>query len=130
MRLAILSNPDSWYRRDLERAAHERGHTVMGLPFAGLATWVGNGTEAVSHPEHGSLEVDAVLVRTMPPGSLEQVVFRMNLLARLEQQLDPTLFVRLHRGAIVRGDHDGHVVVEVVQEGDGHATSHDKVCFR
>ena len=86
MRLAILSNPDSWYRRDLERAAHERGHTVMGLPFAGLATWVGNGTEAVSHPEHGSLEVDAVLVRTMPPGSLEQVVFRMNLLARLEQR--------------------------------------------
>jgi ribosomal protein S6--L-glutamate ligase len=59
---------------------------VVGLPFAGLATWVGNGTEAVSHPEHGSLEVDAVLVRTMPPGSLEQVVFRMNLLARLEQQ--------------------------------------------
>ena len=28
--------------------------------------------------------VDAVIVRTMPPGSLEQVVFRMNLLARLE----------------------------------------------
>src|SRR5262249_1671971 len=27
---------------------------------------------------------DAVIVRTMPPGSLEQVVFRMNLLARLE----------------------------------------------
>ena len=86
MRLAILSNPDSWYRRDLERAAQERGHTVVGLPFAGLAAWVGNGTEAVSHPEHGSLEVDAVLVRTMPPGSLEQVVFRMNLLARLEQR--------------------------------------------
>lgn len=29
--------------------------------------------------------VDAVIVRTMPPGSLEQVVFRMNALARLEQ---------------------------------------------
>lgn len=86
MRLAILSNPDSWYRRDLERAAVEHGHTVVGLPFAGLSTWVGNGTEAVSHPEHGPLEVDAVLVRTMPPGSLEQVVFRMNLLARLEQR--------------------------------------------
>lgn len=27
---------------------------------------------------------DAVIVRTMPPGSLEQVVFRMDLLARLE----------------------------------------------
>lgn len=29
-------------------------------------------------------DVDAVLVRTMPPGSLEQVVFRMDALARLE----------------------------------------------
>src|SRR5690606_26294313 len=28
--------------------------------------------------------LDAVIVRTMPPGSLEQVVFRMDLLARLE----------------------------------------------
>ena len=27
---------------------------------------------------------DAVLVRSMPPGSLEQVVFRMDALARLE----------------------------------------------
>lgn len=30
--------------------------------------------------------VDAVLVRTMPPGSLEQVVFRMDLLGRLQRQ--------------------------------------------
>src|SRR5262249_707754 len=28
--------------------------------------------------------VDALIVRTMPPGSLEQVVFRMNLLAQIE----------------------------------------------
>ena len=28
--------------------------------------------------------IDVILVRTMPPGSLEQVVFRMDLLARLE----------------------------------------------
>jgi len=86
MRLAILSNPDSWYRRDLERAAHERGHTVVGLPFSGLSALVAGGAEGVSHPELGPLEVDAVLVRTMPPGSLEQVVFRMNLLARLERR--------------------------------------------
>ena len=37
-----------------------------------------------SRPARSSLaEVDAVLVRTMPPGSLEQVVFRMDVLARL-----------------------------------------------
>lgn len=33
---------------------------------------------------HNLADFDAVLVRTMPPGSLEQVVFRMDCLARLE----------------------------------------------
>ncbi|MEZ6052854.1 MAG: RimK family alpha-L-glutamate ligase [Planctomycetaceae bacterium] len=36
-------------------------------------------------PSHADLEsLDALIVRTMPPGSLEQVVFRMDVLARLE----------------------------------------------
>jgi ribosomal protein S6--L-glutamate ligase len=34
---------------------------------------------------------DAVLVRTMPPGSLEQVVFRMDALARIEQAGVPVI---------------------------------------
>jgi len=34
---------------------------------------------------------DALLVRSMPPGSLEQVVFRMDALARVEQQGTPVL---------------------------------------
>jgi len=83
MRIAILANPKSWYRRDLQRAAAARGHAVAVLPFAGL--WTCLEKRAAGAGRLGRLdEADAVVVRTMPPGSLEQVVFRMNLLGQLE----------------------------------------------
>jgi ribosomal protein S6--L-glutamate ligase len=86
MHIVILANPNSWYRRDLERAARERGHRLTVLPFERLVANVQTGRSGVWGPEFGTeiSAVDAVIVRTMPPGSLEQVVFRMNLLARLE----------------------------------------------
>ncbi|MFM8224154.1 MAG: RimK family alpha-L-glutamate ligase [Planctomycetaceae bacterium] len=86
MRIAVLSNPDSWYRRDLERAATARGHSVTGLPFSQLAAQVGcGGGEGQASQATPLNAFDAVVVRTMPPGSLEQVIFRMNALARLER---------------------------------------------
>ncbi|MFO0898893.1 MAG: RimK family alpha-L-glutamate ligase [Pirellulales bacterium] len=82
MRFAVLGNPDGWYFRDLARAAGAR-HDVVPRGFAELASSLGRGLRATS----GGLDLktfDAVLVRTMPPGSLEQVVFRMDVLGRLE----------------------------------------------
>lgn len=84
MHIVVLSHPKSWYRRDLERAARERGHRVTGLPFERLTANVRSGRASVCGETGDLTDVDAVIVRTMPPGSLEQVVFRMNLLARLE----------------------------------------------
>ncbi len=84
MHIVILANPGSWYRHDLERAAAERGHRVTALPFERLSAHVQTGQSNVWGTETELSEADAVIVRTMPPGSLEQVVFRMNLLARLE----------------------------------------------
>jgi len=85
MHIVILSNPTSWYRRDLERAAHDRGHRVTALPFERLSASVATGSAQVWGTDTELSAIDALIVRTMPPGSLEQVVFRMNLLARLEQ---------------------------------------------
>lgn len=84
MQIVILANPQSWYRRDLERAAIERGHCITALPFERLSAHVQTARASVWGTETELSAVDAVIVRTMPPGSLEQVVFRMNLLARLE----------------------------------------------
>lgn len=78
MRIAVLSSPDGWHFRDLLRAAGNR-HTVFNFRFQQLAAELGGG----EHPSF-NLDADCVIVRTMPPGSLEQVVFRMDLLARLQ----------------------------------------------
>lgn len=86
MRIALLAVPDSWYRRDLERAAAGR-HQLQCLAFPALRATLGcGGTSRVESAEHDLNQFDAVLVRTMPPGSLEQVVFRMNALAEVERR--------------------------------------------
>jgi RimK family alpha-L-glutamate ligase len=72
MHIAILSGGDGWHVQDLRRAAGALGHNAELVDFRRLSASVGVGD---SQPPY-----DAVIVRTMPPGSLEQVVFRMDLL--------------------------------------------------
>ncbi len=79
MRIALLSAGDGWHVRDLHRAAAALGHEAAAVDFRRVVASVSAPSPA------GSLSsFDAVLVRTMPPGSLEQVVFRMDLLHRLQ----------------------------------------------
>ena len=84
MRLAVLALPDSWYLRDLQRAAAD-AFEIIAVPFRQLTAELGaaDGGEPFS-PKLDLAGTDAVIVRTMPPGSLEQVVFRMDVLGRLE----------------------------------------------
>lgn len=85
MRIAILGRPDSWYARDLSRALIARGHVPCLAPFERLAASVGiGGLPAFSGTELDLTSCEAVIVRTMPPGSLEQVVFRMDVLVQLQ----------------------------------------------
>ncbi|MDX1946081.1 MAG: RimK family alpha-L-glutamate ligase [Pirellulaceae bacterium] len=84
MRIAVLAADDSWYARDLARAA-AGDHELVTLPFSQIGAEIGtNGQTRVFSAGRDLAEFDAVLVRTMPPGSLEQVVFRMDCLARHE----------------------------------------------
>src|SRR5271155_6105708 len=76
MKIAILSNGTGWHVRDLMRAAALLGHVAEPIDFRCVSAAI---------PDATSLSrFDAVIVRTMPPGSLEQVVFRMDVLHRLE----------------------------------------------
>jgi ribosomal protein S6--L-glutamate ligase len=79
MRIAILSAGDGWHVRDLQRAATLLGHQAESVDFRRLCANVAVVTETPS-------TAGAILVRTMPPGSLEQVVFRMDLLHRLQAE--------------------------------------------
>jgi ribosomal protein S6--L-glutamate ligase len=83
MRFAVLAAPDSWYARDLTRAAGA-DHEIVTLPFSQIGAAVLGSMTGVTTGGCDLFGFDAIIVRTMPPGSLEQVVFRMDCLGRLE----------------------------------------------
>ena len=96
LQVGVLGSPTGWYMKDLQRAANEmpadRSTTVESLSFQKLSvwsagpslpqarTWTQNGDNAGEPRAIELSEFDAVLVRSMPLGSVEQIVFRMNAL--------------------------------------------------
>lgn len=73
MRIAILSGGTGWHVQEVVRAAAKLGHDAKAVDYRRIAA----GVEAAPAPLAG---FDAAIVRTMPAGSLEQVVFRMDVL--------------------------------------------------
>ena len=82
MRVAVLGSATSWYVGDLRRAAGAETQ-IVPVTYRHLAASVGDGELQLQSGEEDLRRFDAVLVRSMPPGSLEQVIFRMNALAQL-----------------------------------------------
>jgi RimK family alpha-L-glutamate ligase len=85
MQVAVLAARPGWHTRELERAAAERGHRATVLPYEGLVASIG------AHPGLRSRdteldEVDLVLARIIPAGSLEQIIYRVDALHRLEER--------------------------------------------
>ncbi|MCA9062579.1 MAG: RimK family alpha-L-glutamate ligase [Planctomycetaceae bacterium] len=90
MQTGVFGNSDSWYVRELCRAGGELGHAMIPLRFETMVARIRSNTiefvcfdpETETRTSLNSL--DTVIVRTMPPGSLEQVVARMDMLAGLQ----------------------------------------------
>lgn len=83
MHFAVICSPDSWYLKDLRRAATDR-FELSAVHFRDLtARLYPSGPRFTAGPLD-MRHVDALLVRTMPPGTLEQVVYRMDVLGQLE----------------------------------------------
>ena len=70
MLLGILCGGTGWHVQDLLRAAREAGHRAEAIDFRRVIAEV---------PPTRS-PFDALIVRTMPAGSLEQIIFRMDCL--------------------------------------------------
>lgn len=83
MKIGLVAQPGSWYGRELARVAGERGHHATQIEFPRLIGSVGTAESGLSAQGLDLLSLDAVIVRTMPPGSLEQVIYRMDALWRL-----------------------------------------------
>ncbi|MBL8818784.1 MAG: RimK family alpha-L-glutamate ligase [Planctomyces sp.] len=84
MQIGVFGNHDSWYVRDLVRAGTERGHQIFPLLYEDFSSNIQAGQSRFRCGELCLNPLHTILVRTMPPGSLEQVVARMDLLAGLE----------------------------------------------
>ena len=82
MHIGVLGSPTSWYLADLSRAAADR-HRVSSATFRNIHSSLAAERVAVGSGQTSLDACDAVLVRSMAGGSLEQVVFRMDALAQL-----------------------------------------------
>ena len=90
--LASDSTVRGWHGKDLGRVADDQGIEFVRLDFGELFARLQRhsasdallGTRGQDSVEKDLTRFDAVIVRTMPKGTLEQIIFRMNLLQQLE----------------------------------------------
>jgi RimK family alpha-L-glutamate ligase len=88
LRAGVLGASGSWHTRGLLAALAARGHEVMAIPATRLRSEVDERGDAhVLGPEGAILdELDLLVIRGLPRGSLEQVIFRMDALHLLGQR--------------------------------------------
>lgn len=83
MKIGILADRNAWHVEALAKALARRGCQADFLPITRLVARVPGGP-LVTINDQPLESYDALLVRTIPEGSLEQIIFRMNALHRLE----------------------------------------------
>jgi RimK family alpha-L-glutamate ligase len=91
MRIAILAARQGWHVDELCRALAERGHQGIVLPYGGLVAWLGGRGSGLRSGAERLDACAAVLARIIPAGSLEQIIFRMDLLHALEERGVPVM---------------------------------------
>ena len=82
LRAGVLGASGSWHSRGLLSALADRGHDVVAIPATRLRSETDeHGEVRVLGPEGTVLdELDLLVIRGLPRGSLEQVIFRMDAL--------------------------------------------------
>jgi len=82
LRVAVVGASGSWHSRGLIGALGARGHEVLSVPATRLRSEIDeHGDAHVLGPEGVALDaLDLLIVRGLPRGSLEQVIFRMDAL--------------------------------------------------
>jgi RimK family alpha-L-glutamate ligase len=83
-KIGILSSQRGYHVQELENAILQRGCEPAYFPITRLADWIGKGPAL--HVRNEDIEKCSILlIRTIPAGSLEQIIFRMDALHRLEK---------------------------------------------
>lgn len=84
MHVVILSSSTGWHIDELTRAVRARGLESLILPWEANLNRVG-GAGGVANGGRLLAEARAVLPRIIPSGSLEQIIYRVDTLHRLEE---------------------------------------------
>src|SRR3954452_1749954 len=82
MRAAVIGSTGGWHAERLERAFTSRGHECAFAPVTRMVGRIADGFRVCSR-EVALDECDVVVVRAIPRGSLEQIVFRVDALHAL-----------------------------------------------
>ena len=82
LRVGVLGATESWHTRQLLQAFADRGHRTLAVPATRIRLSVGADRRTALHgPGDEALhELDLLLIRGLPRGSLEQVIFRVDAL--------------------------------------------------
>ena len=91
VRVAILSARQGWHTDQLCRALAQRGHEGRVVPYEALAAHLGGAAAGVAAGDEDIGACGAVLARIIPAGSLEQIVFRVDVLHTLEERGIPVI---------------------------------------
>ena len=81
--IIILASDAGWHTDELCRAVRAHGHEPLLLPWEGNVSRLGTGS-GVTNAGHLLRDARAVLPRIIPSGSLEQLIYRVDTLHRLE----------------------------------------------
>jgi RimK family alpha-L-glutamate ligase len=85
VQVVVLAARAGWHTQELARAAAARGHQLSVLPYEGLVAQIGPASGLRSRSTELD-SADVVLARIIPSGSLEQIIFRVDALHRLEER--------------------------------------------
>jgi len=83
--IVILAATTGWHTDELVRAVSAHGLVPLLLPWEGNVGRMGTGA-GVTNSGQKLAEAGAVLARIIPSGSLEQIIYRVDTLHRLEEE--------------------------------------------
>jgi RimK family alpha-L-glutamate ligase len=83
MKVAIIGKVGAWYTKSLQSAFQLRDVEVPCFPITWLTSSLGTQTK-VAVAKESLKDYDAVIIRAIPGGSLEQVIYRVDALHCLE----------------------------------------------
>ncbi len=92
MRIGIVSrNPRSWSAQRLDKAFRDIGSEPIFFRFRDFVALIGFGSKVIAKDYDVIEDLNALLIRPIGKGSLEEIIFRMDMLHKLAREGFPVI---------------------------------------